>query len=159
MNDNDTNKLIEHESFKMLLEEFTKEQEVHNKSLNELVTTVKALSDKFTQLEEKVNNRQPIIVHTDTTAMEKIIKNGITNMQIIACKKTQPVVKKWQLLLFPENAYPSFQKIFMSRWIVFVLPVFLIYCSMQCFFHWSDNQKEIQIQLSDKALSPFRYKH
>ncbi len=40
----------------MLLEEFTKEQEAHNKSMNELIKTIKDLSNKASGLEEKNKN-------------------------------------------------------------------------------------------------------
>lgn len=56
MNEKERNSIIEQESFKMLLEEFTKEQEAHNKSMNELIKTIKDLSNKASGLEEKNKN-------------------------------------------------------------------------------------------------------
>lgn len=45
----------------MLLEEFTKDQERHNRIIVEVISSVKASTDKVQQLEEKVVNRQPVI--------------------------------------------------------------------------------------------------
>lgn len=150
---NDANKLIEQESFKMLLEEFTREQEVHNKSINELIKTVKDLSDKTVQLEEKINNRQPITVHTDTTVMEKIIKNAIANMQIIASTKPQPITKKWQILLFPERDAKLFYKIVFGRWFLWLVMILTLACLYRFAIHWSDNRAQIQItQVQNEQL-------
>lgn len=127
----------------MLLEEFTKEQEAHNKSMNELVSTVKLLSDKFILLEEKVNDRQPIYVNTDTTALESIVKHGITNMQSIASTKPQPVVKKWQILLFPERDTKLFYKIVFGRWFLWLVMIFALACLYRFGINWSDNRQRI----------------
>ncbi|MGF7233317.1 hypothetical protein [Arachidicoccus sp.] len=153
MNDKNKNALIEQESFKMLLEEFTSEQEVHNQSMNELIKTLQTLTDKVAEFEGKTKNSEPIKVVVDSYSIEPIIKKAITDMKIIVTTKPQPIVRKYQLLLFPERAYPAFQKIFLSRWIVFVISIFFIFCSYKFGVHWNDNQQKIKIrQLENKHI-------
>lgn len=114
--------------------------------MNELVTTVNALSGKLIQLEEKVNNRQPIKVNVDATTIEQIIGKGIKDMKIIASAKPQPVVKKWQLLLFPERDAKLFYKIIFGRWFLWLVIMFSLVCLYRFGIHWSDNQQQIKIE-------------
>jgi len=71
-------------------------------------------------------------------------------MKFIVGTKPVPVVKKFQLLLFPEQDAKLFYKIVFGRWFLFLVLMLLITNLYNFSVHWSDNQKEIQRQESGK---------
>ncbi|ANI89392.1 hypothetical protein A9P82_08855 [Arachidicoccus ginsenosidimutans] len=146
MNEKERNNIIEQESFKMLLEEFTKEQEVHNKYMNELVATINGLSTKVASLETKLHNPQPVKVHIDTATIEQVVGKGIKDMKIIASAKPQPVIKKWQILLFPEKDAKQFYRIVFGRWFLWLVIIFFLSCLYKFGIHWSDNQQQMKLE-------------
>jgi hypothetical protein len=141
-----TEKLNETEkkTLQMVLEEFTQEQANNTKAVNDLVSAFNGLSAKFTELEAKIDKPKPVIVSADTRPIQEIVKKGITDMRITVGVKPQPVVKKFQILLFPEQDAKLFYKIVFGRWFLFLVLMLLIANLYNFSVHWSDNQKEIQ---------------
>ncbi len=87
----------------------------------------------------------------DTSTIEQIIKNGIRNMKIIASSKPQPIIKKWQILLFPERDAKLFYKIVFGRWFLWLVFMFALACLYRFGIHWSDNQQQIKIDQLEKS--------
>jgi hypothetical protein len=65
-------------------------------------------------------------------------------MKLIVGTKPQPVIKKVQILLFPEQDAKLFYKIVFGRWFLFLVLMLLIDNLYNFTIHWSDNQKEVQ---------------
>jgi sulfur transfer complex TusBCD TusB component (DsrH family) len=57
--------------------------------------------EKILALKQDLVARQ-INVSADTRPVQEIVKKGVTEMKFIVGTKPVPVVKKFQLLLFPE---------------------------------------------------------
>jgi len=56
------------------------------------------------------------------------------------------IVRKFQILLFPEQDAKLFYKVVFGRWFLW-LTIMLLFVNVYKFsIHWSDNQKEIQLQ-------------
>ena len=85
-----------------------------------------------------------IIVSADTRPIQEIMKKGITDMKLTVGIKPQPVVKKFQLLLFPEQDAKLFYKIVFGRWFLFLVLMLLIINLYNFSVHWIDNQKEVR---------------
>ncbi len=70
------NNLFENESLKMLLEEFTGEQQTNNKTLDDLVKSVNQLRGKVSQIEQKLANPEPVRVTVNSDSVQNIVKEG-----------------------------------------------------------------------------------
>jgi hypothetical protein len=143
---NTTGKLnnTEKETLQLVLEEHTQEQANNTKAVNDLVTAVNLLTGKVKELDEKMDKPKPIIVSADTRPIQEIMKKGLTDMKLTVGTKPQPVVKKFQILLFPEQDAKLFYKIVFGRWFLFLVLTLLIINLYNFSVHWSDNQKEVQ---------------
>jgi hypothetical protein len=134
----------ERETFLLVLEEHTQEQANNTKAVNDLIAVVNVLTGKVEELEKKVDEPKPVIVSADTRPIQEIMKKGVADMKIIVGTKPQPVVKKFQILLFPEQDAKLFYKIVFGRWFLFLVLLLLISNLYNFSVHWSDNQKEVQ---------------
>jgi hypothetical protein len=134
----------EKETLQLVLEEHTQEQANNTKAVNDLVAAVNLLTGKVKGFDEKMDKPKPIIVSADTRPIQEIMKKGLTDIKLTVGSKPQPVVKKFQLLLFPEQDAKLFYKIVFGRWFLFLILMLLIINLYNFSVHWSDNQKEVQ---------------
>ena len=134
----------EKETFLLVVGELAQEQVNNTKTVNDLVTAVNVLTGKVDELNEKVDKPKPVIVSADTRPAQEIMNKGVADMKIIVGTKPQPVVKKFQILLFPERDAKLFYKIVFGRWFLFLVLMLLIQNLYNFSVHWSDNQREIQ---------------
>ena len=134
----------EKETLQLVLEEHTQEQANNTKAVNDLVAVVNILTGKVKELDEKLDKPKQVTVSTDTRPIQEIMKKGVADMKIIVGTKPQPVVKKFQILLFPEQDAKLFYKIVFGRWFLFLVLMLLIINLYNFSVHWSDNQKGIQ---------------
>ncbi|MDP9081410.1 MAG: hypothetical protein M3O71_28700, partial [Bacteroidota bacterium] len=74
----------------------------------------------------KIDKPKAVIVSADTRPIQNIVKKGITDMKLTVGSKPQPVVKKFQLLLFPEQDAKLFYKVVFGRWFLFLVLMLLI---------------------------------
>jgi len=137
---------VEKESLMLVLEEFTQEQDKHSKSINDLVTAVNSLTDKVKDFEEKLDKPQSINVSTDTRPIQAIVKKGIIDMKLAAAVQPKNVIRKFQLLLFPERDAKLFYKVVFSRWFMWLAVMLLLTNLYKWGIHWSDNRKEIKME-------------
>jgi hypothetical protein len=149
----------EKDTLQLVLEEYTQEQAGNTKAVNDLITAVNNLSGKFKELEEKVDKPKAIIVSADTRPIQEIMKKGITDMKLTVGTKLQPVVKKFQILLFPEQDAKLFYKIVFGRWFLFLVLMLLIINLYNFSVHWSDNQKEVKREEleNDRTIKAWNY--
>ena len=134
----------ETETLQLVLEEHTQEQVNNTKAVNDLITAVNVLSDKFRELDEKLDKPKQINVSADTRPIQEILRKGVTDIKLTVGTKPQPVVKKIQILLFPEQDAKLFYRIVFGRWFLFMVLMLLIVNLYKFSVHWSDNQKEVQ---------------
>lgn len=145
MNEEKAN-LFENESLKMLLEEFTGEQQTNNKTLDDLVKSVNQLTGKVSQIEEKLAKPEPVKVTVNTNRVQKIVREGIATMKLLAAAKPRPLVRKFQILLFPEQDARLFYKIVFGRWFLMLVILFGLSCLYRFAIHWNDNRQETKIE-------------
>ena len=131
-------------TLQLVLEEHTQEQANNTKAVNDLITAVNGLSGKFRELEAKIDKPKAVIVSADTRPIQEIVKKALTDIKLTVGSKPQPVVKKFQILLFPEQDAKLFYKIVFGRWFLFLVLMLLIVNLYNFSVHWSDNQKEVQ---------------
>jgi hypothetical protein len=153
----------EKQTIQLVLEEHTQEQANNTKAVNDLVAAVNTLTGRVSELEAKLDKPRPINLSADTRPIQEIVKKGVTDMKFIVGTKPVPVVKKFQILLFPEQDAKLFYKIVFGRWFLFLVLMLLITDLYNFSIHWSDNQKEVQRQeLENDRIRKawyFRYDH
>jgi len=137
---------VEKQTIQLVLEEHTQEQANNTKAVNDLVVAVNTLTGRVNDLDAKIDKPKPINVSADTRPVQEIVKKGVTDMKFIVGTKPVPVVKKFQILLFPEQDAKLFYKIVFGRWFLFLVFMLLITDLYNLSIHWSDNQKEVQRQ-------------
>jgi hypothetical protein len=137
---------MQKETLELVLEEFAEEQKSSTKSLNDLVTAVNGLSSKLSSFEEKLNNPKQVNVSADTKPIQDIVRKGIADIALTVAARPPSLVRKFQLLLFPEQDAKLFYKIVFGRWFL-ALVVMLFLTNLYKFgVHWSDNQKMAKLQ-------------
>jgi hypothetical protein len=136
----------EKETVLTVLEELAQEQANNTKVINELITTLNNQAGTIRELKEKIDKPKPVIVTADTRSMREVVNKGITDIKLIVGSKPQPIIRKIQLLLFPEQDAKLFYKIVFGRWFLFLVLMLLITTLYNFSVHWSDNEKEVQRQ-------------
>jgi hypothetical protein len=127
-----------------VLEELAQEQANNTKSIIDLTTTVNTQAGTIRELKEKIDNPKPVIVAADMGSIREIMNKGVTDMKLIVGSKPHPIVKKIQILLFPEQDAKLFYKIVFGRWFLYLVLMLSITCLYKFSVHWSDNQEQIQ---------------
>lgn len=137
---------IEKDSLELVLEEFTEEQKLHTKTVDDLVKAINGLSGKFTELEGKLENLKGKEILTDTKSIQEIVKKGIIDMKLVVAAQPKNVIRKFQLLLFPEQDAKLFYRVVFGRWFLWLVVMLLITNLYKFSIQWSKNQKEIKQQ-------------
>lgn len=137
---------VEKDSLELVLEEFTEEQKLHTKSIGDLVTAINGLTDKLDSFEEKLNKPRDISVPADTKPLQDIVKKGIIDMKLTLAGQPKNVIRKFQLLLFPEQDSKLFYKVVFGRWLLWLVIMLFLTNLYKFGIHWSDNQKEVKLQ-------------
>ncbi|SKA06619.1 hypothetical protein SAMN04488128_102566 [Chitinophaga eiseniae] len=137
---------IEKDSLELVLEEFTDEQKLHTKTVDDLVKAVNGLSGKFIEFEEKLGKLKEIDILTDTKPMQEIVKKGIIDMKLTVAAQPKNVTRKFQLLLFPEQDAKLFYRVVFGRWFLWLVVMLLLTNLYKFSIHWSENRKEIKLQ-------------
>lgn len=137
---------IEKDSLELVLEEFTEEQKLHTKTVDDLVKAVNSLSGKLTEFEGKLEKPKGIDISTDTKPIEDIVKKGIIDMKLTVAGQPKNVIRKFQLLLFPEQDAKLFYRVVFGRWFLWLVVMLFLSNLYKFGIHWSDNQKEIKLQ-------------
>lgn len=150
---------VEASSLEIVLNEFSDEQKLHTKSIADLVTAVNGLTEKFKQLEEKLDKPKEVTVHADTKPVEDILKKATTNMQLIVSGQPKSITKKYQFLLFPEQDAKLFYKIIFSRWFMWLTIIVFLHFLYNWAAHWSDINKEVEMQQlqNDRYTNAWNY--
>ncbi|MFY0255968.1 hypothetical protein ACDQ55_18665 [Chitinophaga sp. 30R24] len=136
---------IEKDSLELVLEEFAEEQKLHTKTVDDLVKAVNGLSSKFAEFEGKLEKPKELSISTDTNPIQEIVKKGIKDMRLVVATQPKNVIRKFQLLLFPEQDAKLFYRVVFGRWFLWLVVMLLLTNLYKFSIHWSENQKEIKL--------------
>jgi hypothetical protein len=150
---------IQKDTLELVLEEFAEEQKSNTKSLNDLVTAVNGLSGKLSSFEEKLNNPKSVSVSVDAKPIQDIVRKGIADIVLAAASQPKSLVRKFQILLFPEQDAKLFYKVVFGRWFLMLLLMLFVSCLYKFSIHWSDNQKEVKLQKQENDLIKKAWHH
>jgi hypothetical protein len=147
-------------NLELVLEQFANEQKSQTKSINELISAINSLSKHVINFEEDLLKPKPISVSTNTLSIQEMIKKAVVEIKLIfAGQQQKPVLKKYQLLLFPEQDSKLFYKIVFGRWFLWLIVMLFLTNLYKFAIHESDNQKEIKVQVlqNDRIIQAWNY--
>ncbi len=130
----------------LVLKEFADEQKTTNQHINELLKTAGELKEKFKNFEKQIARPQNISVNSDTKPFLPLLEKGLTDIKTIVENQPKGVVKKFQMLLFPEQDAKLFYKIVFGRWILWLTVMLLINNIYKWGVNYSNNQKSIEME-------------
>src|SRR6202012_5843873 len=110
----------------LVLEELAQEQANTSKVLRDLITRVNIQNGTLQELKEKIEKPKPVIAVPDTGPIREITTKAVTDIKLIVGSKPQPIIKKFQILLFPEQDAKLFYKIVFGWWFLYLVLMLLI---------------------------------
>jgi len=140
------NEQIEKETLGLVLEEFTQEQKTTNQTINNLVAAVNSISSKVDNIRQELDNPKSVSVTTDTMPIQQIVQKGFADVKLMIGTQPKSIVRKFQILLFPEQDAKLFYKVVFSRWFLWLAITLFLTNLYKWGIHYSDNQKEIKLE-------------
>lgn len=107
------------------------------------------MKEKLKEFENQISKPQPVIANSDTRPFLLLLQKGLTDIKTIVGNQPKSVVKKFQLLLFPEKDAKLFYKIVFGRWIIWLTAMLVINKIYKWGVNYSKTQKDIEIQQLD----------
>lgn len=140
------NEQIEKETLGLVLEEFTQEQKITNQTINNLVAAVNSIGSKVDNFKRELDNPKSVSVTTDIKTIQQIVQKGLTEVKLMIGTQPKSIIRKFQILLFPEQDAKLFYKVVFSRWFLWLTIMLFLTNLYKWGIHYSDNQKEIKLE-------------
>ncbi|MEP7377766.1 MAG: hypothetical protein ABI675_30475 [Chitinophagaceae bacterium] len=166
------------ENFEILVNEISEEQKLQQKTTADLVNAVNNSTKKLESLENKIeqvvndhfqkfgqlleqkldsiksDNRQ-----VDIIPLKEEFKKGFTEIRLILASGPKPVIKKFQILLFPEQDAKLFYKIVFGRWFMWLAVMLVLSLTYKWIIHREDNNKQMMIEAwkNEKIIKAWGY--
>lgn len=153
------NNQIDMDNLQLILQEFSKDLQDMGKGNGDVIAALNTLSERINQFEQKLEQPKSVTVKTDTRPIESIVKGGIAEVQKAVEAQPKNVIRKFQILLFPERDAKLFYKIVFGRWFMWLTVMLLIINLYKFGIHWSNNQTEIKVQQleNDRVRKAWNY--
>ena len=134
------------ELLELVLRELLAEQQKANEMTVNQAAILSEIAARLKVLEENTGKPVSTPAPINTMEIEKIIQKGMLDMQLIIDHQPKNVVRKVQVLLFPEHDTALYCRIVFGRWVFWLVIMLCITDLYKWAIHWSDNQKELQYQ-------------
>ncbi|MFH6986103.1 hypothetical protein ACHRVW_00015 [Flavobacterium collinsii] len=137
---------IEREALELVLEEFTQEQKTNNQHIQTLITAINNIGDKIDAFKEEDKTEKIVSHPLDIKPIEAILQKGFLDIKFMIGREPKNIIRKFQILLFPEQDAKLFYKIVFGRWFLWLTIMVALSNLYSWGIHFSDNRKEIEIQ-------------
>lgn len=142
-----TNKCqLEREALELVLEEFTQQQKTNNQHIGALITAFNNIGNKIDAFKKEHETEKIVSDPLDIKPIEAILQKGFLDIKFMIGKQPKSVIRKFQILLFPEQDAKLFYKIVFGRWFLWLAIMVALSNLYNWGIHFSDNRKEIEIQ-------------
>jgi hypothetical protein len=143
----------------LVLQEILEEQQQTNKMNTDLVAAVNRLTTKVSGFQEKLENQKIIVPAADPQPLQEVIRKGVMDIKLMVGAQPKNIIQKFQVLLFPEQDAKLFYKVVFGRWFLWLAIMVLLTNLYKWSVHWSDGQKEVEIQQieNDKTRQAWNY--
>lgn len=146
MDTSEKNEQIERETLGLVLEEFTQEQKTTNQTINDLITAVNSIGSKVDDFKKELDKPKAVSVMTDTKPMQQIMQKGLTDVKLMIGTQPKNIIRKFQILLFPEQDAKLFYKVVFSRWFLWLVIMVFLTNLHNWGIHYSNIQKEVKLE-------------
>lgn len=140
------NEQIEKETLGLVLKEFTQEQKTTNQTINDLIAAVNTIGGKVDDFKKELDNPKSVSVTTDTKPIQQIMQKGFSDIKLLIGTQPKSIIRKFQILLFPEQDAKLFYKVVFSRWFLWLVIMLFLTNLYKWGINYSDNQKEIKLE-------------
>ena len=137
---------IERETLQLVLEEFAQEQKTNNQHIEALIIAINNIGNK---IDVSIKDHRPgknVLEPLDIKPIEAILQKGFLDIKFMIGRQPKSIVRKFQILLFPEQDAKLFYKIVFGRWFLWLT----IMLALGNLYNWgidyNDNNKEIEMQ-------------
>lgn len=137
---------IEREILQLVLEEFTLEQKTNNQHIEALITVVKNVENKIDVSRMEHTIEKNVSEQLDIKQIEAILQKGFLDIKYMIGRQPKSIVRKFQILLFPEQDAKLFYKIVFGRWFLWLVIMVVLSNLYNWGIHYSDSRKEIEMQ-------------
>lgn len=142
-----TNKChFERETLELVLEEFAQEQKTNNQHIEALIVAVKNVKDTIDTFKKEHEIEKVVSEPMDIKPIEAILQKGFLDMKLMIGRQPKSIVRKFQILLFPEQDAKLFYKIVFGRWFLWLAIMVALNNLYNWGIHYSDSRKEIEIR-------------
>ncbi len=111
----------------------------------DLVTAANAISGQVEDFKSELNKPKEATIIADTRPVQQIEQKGLTDIKIMMGGQPKSIVRKFQILLFPEKDARLFYKVVFSRWFLWLAVMLFLINPYKWGIHYSDTQKEIKL--------------
>ncbi|MEO8254326.1 MAG: hypothetical protein ABI554_08035 [Flavobacterium sp.] len=137
---------IEIETLQLVLEEFTLEQKINNQHIEALITAVKNVGNKIDVSRNEHKIEKNVSEQLDIKQIEAILQKGFLDIKYMIGRQPKSIVRKFQILLFPEQDAKLFYKIVFGKWFLWLVIMVALSNLYKWGIHYNDNNKEIEMQ-------------
>jgi len=137
---------VEREILQLVLEEFTLEQKINNQHIEALITAVKNVENKIDVFKKEHRIEKNVSEQLDIKQIEAILQKGFLDIKYMIGRQPKSVVRKFQILLFPEQDAKLFYKIVFGRWFLWLAIMVALSNLYKWGINYNDNNKEIEMQ-------------
>ncbi|WP_433834193.1 hypothetical protein [Flavobacterium anhuiense] len=145
-NSNTDKRQIEQDALQLVMEEFSQEQKLNNQQITALISEVKNVGDKIDLLKKECEGEKKLSQPFDISTVEVILQKGILDMKYMIGRQPKSIVRKFQVLLFPEQDAKLFYKIVFGRWILYLTVMLAITNLYKWGINYSNNRKEVELR-------------
>jgi hypothetical protein len=144
---------MQKETLEIVLNELIEEQKSANKINSDLVSAINQLTGKVIGVNEKLEKRDFYEPLPDGEALQDILKKGINQMLLIKSTQPKSVVRKFQILLFPEQDAKLFYKVVFGRWFMWLVIMLFFTFLYKSMVYRTDKENQLKmVQLKQNRV-------
>ncbi|MBJ2123909.1 hypothetical protein [Flavobacterium sp. IB48] len=136
---------IERETLKLVLEEFAQEQKTNNRHIEALIIAINNIGNKIDVSTKEQKAEKNVLGSLDIKPIEAILQKSFLDIKFMIGRQPKSIVRKFQILLFPEQDAKLFYKIVFGRWFLWLVILVALSNLYNWGIHYSDNNKEIEM--------------
>lgn len=137
---------IEAETLQLVLEEFTLEQKTNNQHIEALTIAINNIGNKIDVFIKDHKVEKNVSESLNIKSIEVILQKGFLDIKYMIGRQPKSIIRKFQILLFPEQDAKLFYKIVFGRWFLWLVIMVALSNLYNWGIHYIDNKKEIQMQ-------------
>lgn len=137
---------IERDTLQLVLEEFAQEQKINNQHIEALIIAVNTVGDKMDAFKKEDKTGKNVLKPLDIKPIEAVLQKGFLDIKFMIGRQPKSIIRKFQILLFPEQDAKLFYKIVFGRWFLWLGIMVALTNLYNWGIHYSDNNKEIEMR-------------